>query len=127
MHGIILRETAMAESRKSIALGNAQCNELRSSSSSPERAKSFINNRLRPVGALRFYIFILRSALRYAIDFGLSALCYSHRITPSGVYFKDKYGDFLVHPYKISVQGVVAGNVSVGKINTLKLYKNIKK
>jgi hypothetical protein len=88
MRGIILRETETAESRKSIALGNAQCSELRLFLSSPERAKSFVNNRLRPVRALGFYVFILRSALHYAVDFGLSALCCSHKFTPSGVYIK---------------------------------------
>ncbi|MDR0605792.1 MAG: hypothetical protein LBG80_15975 [Bacteroidales bacterium] len=43
------------------------------------------------------------------------------------IYFKDKYGDFPVYPYKISVQDVATENVSVGKINTFKLYKNITK
>ncbi|MDR0606023.1 MAG: hypothetical protein LBG80_17175 [Bacteroidales bacterium] len=46
---IKLRENKRAESRKSIAQGNALCNELHPSPSSPERAKSFVNNRLRPV------------------------------------------------------------------------------
>jgi hypothetical protein len=36
-----------AESPKSIAQGNALCNELHPSPLSPERAKSFVNNRLR--------------------------------------------------------------------------------
>jgi hypothetical protein len=49
MHGIILREITTAESRKSLAQGNVLCNELHPSPSSPERAKSFVNNRLRPV------------------------------------------------------------------------------
>jgi hypothetical protein len=41
------RESKRAESPKSIAQGNALCNELHPFPSSPERAKSFVNNRLR--------------------------------------------------------------------------------
>jgi hypothetical protein len=45
MRGIIFREIATAESRKSLAHGNPLCNELPPSPSSPERAKSFVNNK----------------------------------------------------------------------------------
>ena len=88
MRGVILRKIETAESPKSIVLGNTQRKEWRPLLSSLEKAKSFVNNGLRPVEALGFFAFILRSALRYAVDFGLSTLDCLHKITPSELYIK---------------------------------------